>query len=81
MFTRNIKFLSLLLTIVIMSNLSAIDKNRLFLLKTEEPVIVFKVCFNAGSKDDPKGKEGLAALTAALLNEGGTKKFHLLADS
>ncbi len=75
MFTRNIKFLSLLLTIVIMSNLSAIDKDRLFLLKTEEPVIVFKVWFNAGSKDDPKGKEGLAALTAALLNEGGTKNF------
>lgn len=56
-------------------NLYAQDKNRVVLLRTEEPVINFKVWFNVGSKDDPIGKEGLAYLTAAMLNEGGTSKL------
>ncbi len=56
-------------------NLYAQDKSRVVLLRTEEPVINFKIWFNVGSKDDPKGKEGLAYLTAAMLNEGGTSKL------
>ncbi|MBW7871954.1 MAG: insulinase family protein [Ignavibacteriales bacterium] len=57
------------------TNLFPVDKDRIVLLKTEEPVIHFKIWFNVGSKDDPKGKEGLAYLTAAMLNEGGTKNL------
>jgi zinc protease len=36
--------------------------------------VSFRVAFDAGSIHDPKGKEGLAALTAAMLSEGGTRK-------
>ena len=32
-----------------------------------------RVVFRAGSQDDPPGKEGLAALTARLLSEGGSR--------
>ena len=35
----------------------------------------FRFVFRVGSQDDPKGKEGLAALTAALIAEGGTRSL------
>ena len=38
------------------------------------PVIHFKVVIKSGSKDDPKGKEGLAYFTANLLGRG-TKSY------
>jgi zinc protease len=37
------------------------------------PLVAIRLYFKTGSVDDPKGKEGLAALTAAMLGEGGTK--------
>src|SRR5262245_43128250 len=37
------------------------------------PFVSFRLAFEVGSADDPPGKEGLAALTAALIAEGGTK--------
>jgi zinc protease len=37
------------------------------------PFVTFRFLFEAGSFDDPPGKAGLAALTGALLAEGGTK--------
>ena len=40
----------------------------------EDPNVVIKVWIKAGSQNDPKGKEGLAALTGALLAEGGTRE-------
>ncbi len=39
------------------------------------PLVSFRIAFDTGSVDDPPGKEGLAALTAALVSEGGTKKL------
>jgi zinc protease len=39
-----------------------------------DPSIAFKIWFNVGSQNDPKGKEGLANLTSELLSEGGTKE-------
>jgi zinc protease len=39
----------------------------------ETPFVSMRFLFEAGSADDPPGKEGLAALTAALLAEGGTR--------
>jgi len=39
----------------------------------EDPNVVFKLWFRVGSQDDPKGKEGLAALVGDLISEGGTK--------
>ncbi len=35
------------------------------------PFVAIRVLFEAGSADDPRGKEGLAALTGSLLVEGG----------
>src|SRR6185503_2605798 len=39
----------------------------------QDPNVAFKLWFRVGSQDDPPGKEGLAALTAAMLSEGGTQ--------
>lgn len=43
------------------------------ILPADGPLASFRFLFRAGSQDDPKGKEGLAALTAAMVAEGGTK--------
>jgi zinc protease len=45
------------------------------LANPENPIVSFRLVFNAGSVDDPEGKEGLTALTANLLAEGGTRKL------
>jgi zinc protease len=42
---------------------------------TAAPFVSFRVLFEAGSIDDPAGREGLAGLTGSLLAEGGTKNF------
>ncbi len=38
-----------------------------------DPNVAIRLWFQVGSQDDPPGKEGLAALTATLVSEGGTK--------
>jgi zinc protease len=42
-------------------------------LPSPSPLITLRVVVRAGSALDPAGKEGLAALTSALLNEGGNQ--------
>jgi len=39
------------------------------------PLVAFRFVVRAGSQNDPPGKEGLAALTAAMVAEGGTKSL------
>ncbi len=39
------------------------------------PIVSFRLVFRSGSVDDPQGKEGLTALTADLLSEGGTQSL------
>jgi zinc protease len=39
------------------------------------PLVALRVVLRAGSQSDPPGKEGLAALTAAMVAEGGTKSL------
>ncbi len=41
----------------------------------QKPIVTFRLTFRAGAVDDPKGKEGLTALTATVLTEGGTKEL------
>lgn len=41
------------------------------------PVVTLKLLFQAGSARDPAGKEGLAALAADLLVEGGSRRLRL----
>src|SRR5262252_5461787 len=43
------------------------------LIPNRSPLVSFRILFMTGSANDPKGKEGLASLTAALLAEGGTR--------
>lgn len=40
-----------------------------------DPTVAFRILFRAGSADDHSGREGLAALTGALLVEGGTRRL------
>jgi zinc protease len=42
-------------------------------LPSSSPLITLRVVVRAGSAYDPPGKEGLAALTAQLINEGGNQ--------
>ncbi len=39
----------------------------------DSPLVSVRLLFHVGSVDDPPGKEGLAALTGALLAEGGSR--------
>src|SRR5213593_4477064 len=45
------------------------------LLPGSSPLVSFRILFGVGSALDPKGKEGVAALTAALISGGGTRKL------
>jgi len=40
-----------------------------------DPEVAFRLWFQVGSQDDPPGKEGIAALTGAMIGEGGTEKL------
>jgi zinc protease len=54
----------------------AAGKPRPFVLQPVpgDPTVSFRLWFKVGSQNDPPGKEGLAALTAAMLAEGATLK-------
>jgi zinc protease len=44
-------------------------------LPDQAPLITIRAVFRTGATSDPKGKEGLAALTAAMLAEGGSQRM------
>ena len=46
---------------------------HLFLPSSTTPLVTVRVVFRCGSQDDPPGKEGLAALTAAAVAGGGAQ--------
>ena len=43
------------------------------LLPSRSPLVSLRILFLTGAADDPKGKEGVAALTAAMLAKGGSR--------
>src|SRR5262249_16605550 len=45
------------------------------LLHKSSPLVSFRILFNVGSASDPAGKEGVAALTAAMLSQGGSRSM------
>ncbi len=51
------------------------DSDSLLLPSRSTPLVALRLVLRAGSQDDPRGKEGLAALTAAMVAEGGTKEL------
>jgi zinc protease len=38
------------------------------------PLVAIRIFFEVGASEDPRGKQGLSALTAAMLGEGGTRE-------
>jgi zinc protease len=65
---------------VMMSALGAAAKasaaaapKTVFLPSPSNPLVAVRVFFRTGSVDDPKGKEGLAALTAEMIGKGGSR--------
>jgi zinc protease len=43
------------------------------LLPNSSPLVSFRLLFNVGSASDPKGKEGIAALCASMISDGGSR--------
>jgi zinc protease len=72
-------FLTLILaTMAITTILTARDEAGLKFTQLQSPnspIITFRIILRAGSANDPKGKEGLNALTASLISDGGTKEL------
>jgi zinc protease len=52
-----------------------IADNQMLVQKSASPLLNIKLLFDAGSSQDPAGKEGLAALTAAMLTEAGSSSL------
>ena len=43
-------------------------------ISENDPTISIRLLFQTGSQDDPKGKEGLATITAQMLTDASTKQ-------
>src|SRR5258707_14312267 len=54
------------------SNMNLAETNTV-LLPNRSPLVTFRILFMTGSAYDPRGKEGLASLTAAMLADGGSR--------
>ena len=44
-----------------------------FLPSPANPLVAIRIFFQVGAVDDPKGRQGLASLTAEMVGQGGTK--------
>ena len=51
------------------------DSNLVLLPVRNDPTISFRIWFKVGSQNDPVGKEGLAAITAAMVTDASTQKY------
>ncbi|MGE0490929.1 MAG: M16 family metallopeptidase [Vulcanimicrobiota bacterium] len=48
---------------------------EMLVLPDQSPLVSIRLMFKVGSADDPKGQEGVAALTAAMLSQGGSREL------
>lgn len=62
-------------TLLLALTLPAAEPDATYLPSESSPLVALRVIVKAGSQLDPPGKEGLAALTAAMIAEGGTKEL------
>ncbi len=53
------------------------DRDPVILKSPGNPLVSFRFVLHVGSAFDPPGKEGLAALTALMLSQGGTEELSL----
>ena len=73
--------ISLLISLAILTPAAALGRTQKnmstkiasVLLPNRSPLVTFRLQFMSGAAADPKGKEGVAALTAAMLAQGGTR--------
>lgn len=56
---------------------AATEREPVVLQSPGNPLVSFRFVFHVGSSQDPPGKEGLAALTAAMVSQGGTEELSL----
>jgi len=64
--------LTVVLVLGVLACVPAKEDSAVLLSVPDDPTISFVVWFNAGSQNDPAGKEGLAYLTGQLISEGST---------
>ena len=72
------KTILLTMLIMILAQLQAKDQTEIKFTQIraeQSPLISFRIIIRSGSINDPKGKEGLNALTANLIAQGGTKEL------
>ena len=68
--------LALTVASVLATTANAVDEPAgAMFMPSPSPLVAVRLLFRVGSQDDPRGKEGLAALTAAMVAEGGTKEL------
>jgi zinc protease len=69
------KALPMLFCLTLLAGLGRADGPATLTLPSDSPLVSFRILFKTGAASDPKGKEGVAALTAAMLSEGGSAKM------
>lgn len=70
---KNILFI-LLAGFIVMSCSNTSSDKVVTLVSKNDPTISVRLLFNVGSQDDPKGKEGLASITAEMIADASTKQ-------
>jgi len=80
-FNKTLKIIIVYLAIIagtfIVYSCADMDKNTnkpVLLQVSGDPTVSFRIWFKVGSQNDPKGKEGLANLTASMLSDGSTTR-------
>jgi len=53
------------------------ERDTVLVKSPGNPLVSFRFVFYVGSSQDPPGKEGLAALTAKMLSQGGTEEMSM----
>jgi zinc protease len=69
------RILPMLFCLTLFAGLSRPAGPETLTLPSESPLVSFRILFRTGPASDPQGKEGVAALTAAMLSEGGSAQM------
>ncbi len=71
--TMNLLTIAMLILPVLAPAAPPVSEESMVLLPVKnDPTISFRIWFKVGSQNDPKGKEGLASLTASMLTDAST---------
>lgn len=65
--------LSLIIVSITLGDQKVSSDNTVLLPVKNDPTVSFRIWFKVGSQNDPKGKEGLAAMTSDMLSDASTK--------